>query len=136
MRRCRYRGQSRAHIQHALTAIAVNIDRLSGQPPTQEAPSPVSPPPSRTTLTSARSPGRSPGEPWAPGNSKIPNRQAETTDLGQGSAIYSRSRQLYSGLDCLATSPCGGHSRRANGVVSPADSGVGGNSVEYDKGKR
>ncbi|WP_367139017.1 MULTISPECIES: IS1182 family transposase [Streptomyces] len=32
MRRCRYRGQSKAHLQHVLTAIAVNIARLSSQP--------------------------------------------------------------------------------------------------------
>ncbi|WP_425824708.1 transposase [Streptomyces fractus] len=28
MRRCRYRGVAKAHVQHALTAIAINIDRL------------------------------------------------------------------------------------------------------------
>ncbi|WP_079034945.1 IS1182 family transposase [Streptomyces hirsutus] len=28
--RCRYRGQDKAHLQHVLTAIAVNIERLSG----------------------------------------------------------------------------------------------------------
>ncbi|MFE5890263.1 transposase [Streptomyces sp. NPDC056462] len=38
MRRCRYRGQRKAHIQHVLTAIAVNIERLSALPPTHEAP--------------------------------------------------------------------------------------------------
>lgn len=38
MRRCRYRGQRKAHIQHVLTAIAVNIERLSALPPTEEAP--------------------------------------------------------------------------------------------------
>ncbi|MBE1602900.1 transposase [Streptomyces stelliscabiei] len=38
MRRCRYRGQGKAHIQHVLTAIAVNIERLSGLPPAEEAP--------------------------------------------------------------------------------------------------
>jgi hypothetical protein len=37
MRRCRYRGQGKAHVQHVLTAIAVNIERLSGLPPTEEA---------------------------------------------------------------------------------------------------
>ncbi|MFI8081890.1 hypothetical protein ACIF6L_13975 [Kitasatospora sp. NPDC086009] len=26
MRRCRYRGQSKAHVRHVLTAIAVNIE--------------------------------------------------------------------------------------------------------------
>lgn len=29
MRRCRYRGQAKTHLQHVLTAIAVNIERLS-----------------------------------------------------------------------------------------------------------
>ncbi|MFE2713961.1 transposase [Streptomyces mirabilis] len=43
MRRCRYRGQGKAHIQHVLTAIAVNIERLSGLPPTGEAPTPRRP---------------------------------------------------------------------------------------------
>ncbi|GAB3511344.1 transposase [Amycolatopsis cihanbeyliensis] len=33
MRRCRYRGQAKTHLQHVLTAIAVNIERLSRQPP-------------------------------------------------------------------------------------------------------
>ena len=33
MRHCRYRGQPKAHLQHVLTAIAVNIERLSRQPP-------------------------------------------------------------------------------------------------------
>jgi transposase len=33
LRRCRYRGQPKAHLQHVLTAIAVNIDRLSQPPP-------------------------------------------------------------------------------------------------------
>jgi len=31
MRHCRYRGQPKAHLQHVLTAIAVNIERLSGR---------------------------------------------------------------------------------------------------------
>jgi hypothetical protein len=43
MRRCRYRGQGKAHIQHVLTAIAVNIERLSGLPPTEEASTPRRP---------------------------------------------------------------------------------------------
>jgi len=34
MRRCRYRGTAKAHVQHVLTAIAVNIERLSIQEPT------------------------------------------------------------------------------------------------------
>ncbi|MFE2709950.1 transposase [Streptomyces mirabilis] len=67
MRRCRNRGQGKAHIQHVLTAIAVNIERLSGLP-------------SRTTSANATYPGRSPGGPWAAdlGGSKIPDCQAQT----------------------------------------------------------
>jgi hypothetical protein len=38
MRRCRYRGQQKAHLQHVLTAIAANIERCSRRPPTGEAP--------------------------------------------------------------------------------------------------
>ncbi|GFN01372.1 hypothetical protein Sfulv_61820 [Streptomyces fulvorobeus] len=34
MRRCRYRGQQKAHLQHVFTAIAANIERLSRRPPT------------------------------------------------------------------------------------------------------
>ncbi|MEJ1202568.1 transposase [Streptomyces sp. CCNWLW238] len=37
LRCCRCRGQRKAHIQHVLTAIAVNIERLSGLSPTEEA---------------------------------------------------------------------------------------------------
>jgi hypothetical protein len=33
MRHCRYRGQPKTHLQHVLTAIAVNIERLSQLPP-------------------------------------------------------------------------------------------------------
>ncbi|GAA1366046.1 hypothetical protein GCM10009612_49120 [Streptomyces beijiangensis] len=43
MRRCRHRGQSKGHLQHVLTAIAINIERLSGLPPTGEAPTPRQP---------------------------------------------------------------------------------------------
>jgi transposase len=38
MRHCRYRGQAKAHLQHVLTAIAVNIERLSQLPPGESAP--------------------------------------------------------------------------------------------------
>ncbi|MGW4694804.1 transposase [Kitasatospora cineracea] len=38
MRHCRYRGQTKAHLQHVLTAIAVNIERLSKQAPDESAP--------------------------------------------------------------------------------------------------
>ena len=43
MRRCRYRGQPKAHLQHVLTAIAVNIERLSSQPETEKPSSPRPP---------------------------------------------------------------------------------------------
>jgi hypothetical protein len=42
MRRCRYRGQAKAHLQHVLTAIAVNVERLSRQP-SGESPPPRAP---------------------------------------------------------------------------------------------
>ncbi|MGD3109441.1 transposase [Streptomyces sp. YGL11-2] len=40
MRHCRYRGQPKAHLQDVLTAIAVNIERLSGRSVTEEDSSP------------------------------------------------------------------------------------------------
>ena len=38
MRHCRCRGQPKAHLQHVLTAIAVNIERLSQLPPGESTP--------------------------------------------------------------------------------------------------
>ncbi|MFB7530945.1 transposase [Streptomyces sp. NPDC056178] len=43
MRHCRYRGQPKAHLQHVLTAIAVNIERLSGRSDTEQTSSPRPP---------------------------------------------------------------------------------------------
>jgi transposase len=43
MRRCRYRTEPKAHLQHILTAIAVNIERLSARSGTAET-SPARPP--------------------------------------------------------------------------------------------
>ncbi|WP_461067549.1 IS1182 family transposase [Streptomyces pseudoechinosporeus] len=43
MRHCRYRGRPKAHLQHVLTAIAVNIERLSGRSVTGETFSPRQP---------------------------------------------------------------------------------------------
>ncbi|MHA6757101.1 IS1182 family transposase [Streptacidiphilus sp. PAMC 29251] len=37
MRRCRYHGVAKAHVQHVLTAIAINIERLSSQEPEDSA---------------------------------------------------------------------------------------------------
>jgi Transposase DDE domain len=42
-RRCRCRGTAKAHVQHVLTAIAVNIERLSTQEPTDTARQPRPP---------------------------------------------------------------------------------------------
>ncbi|MDX3434389.1 transposase [Streptomyces sp. ME01-18a] len=72
MRHCRYRGQGKVHIQHILTAIAVNIERLSGLPPAEEAPTPRQP----TALQNYSASARGPGEPQAPDldSSKIPDR--------------------------------------------------------------
>ncbi|WP_369192311.1 transposase [Streptomyces sp. R08] len=47
IRHCRYRGQPKTHLQHVFTAIAVNIERLSGLPPTDEPPHHGHRPPSR-----------------------------------------------------------------------------------------
>jgi hypothetical protein len=43
MRHCRYRGEAKAHVQHILTALAVNIERLSAWSGTEET-SPARPP--------------------------------------------------------------------------------------------
>ncbi|WP_275561333.1 transposase [Streptomyces sp. 5-6(2022)] len=56
MRHCRYRGQPKAHLQHVLTAIAVNIERLSSLPPTEGTPSPRPP----TAFQSGEQTGDSP----------------------------------------------------------------------------
>ncbi|MFF3390126.1 transposase [Streptomyces sp. NPDC002669] len=37
MRQCRYRNQSKAHVQHVLTAIAVNLERIDVHLPTPPA---------------------------------------------------------------------------------------------------
>ncbi|MER6573688.1 transposase [Streptomyces sp. NPDC001093] len=50
MRHCRYRGQPKAHLQHVLTAIAVNIERLSSQPATEGPSSPRPPTAFKTFL--------------------------------------------------------------------------------------
>ncbi|MFD4947867.1 transposase [Streptomyces sp. NPDC058409] len=59
MRRCRYRGQPKAHLQHVLTAIAVNIERLSGRSVTKETSSPR-PPTAFQTLPDLPGPARDP----------------------------------------------------------------------------
>jgi hypothetical protein len=43
MRRCRYHGLGKAHLQHVLTAIAINIERLSEQEPGNSAYRPRTP---------------------------------------------------------------------------------------------
>ncbi|MFJ1936861.1 hypothetical protein ACIOGZ_29905 [Kitasatospora sp. NPDC088160] len=34
MRQCRYRSEDKAHVQHVLTAIAVNLERIGAHLPT------------------------------------------------------------------------------------------------------
>jgi hypothetical protein len=50
MSHCRYRGQPKTHLQHVLTAIAVNIERLSSQSATEEPSSPRPPTAFQTLL--------------------------------------------------------------------------------------
>ncbi|MGW4562046.1 transposase [Streptomyces sp. NPDC004561] len=54
MRHCRHRGQPKAHLQHVLTAIAVNIERLSSQPATEGSSSPKPPTAFQTFLAQRR----------------------------------------------------------------------------------
>ncbi|MEU3462997.1 transposase [Streptomyces sp. NPDC006733] len=76
MRRCRYRGQGKAHIQHILTAIAVNIERLSGLPPNEEALTPRQPTAFQNYLDHRALPRPESWRTWAPDldTSKIPDR--------------------------------------------------------------
>jgi len=72
MRHCRYRGQPKAHLQHVLTAIAANIERLSHLPPDANRPRDHRQP-SRSTSTSTTSSDCAHGEPSA-NDAKIPDR--------------------------------------------------------------
>ncbi|WP_233533954.1 transposase [Kitasatospora sp. SolWspMP-SS2h] len=75
MRHCRYRGQAKAHLQHVLTAIAVNIERLSKSRPPTKAHAHDCRQPSRTTSTNTASHAHAPGEPSAERTTaKIPDR--------------------------------------------------------------
>lgn len=62
MRHRRYHGQPKAHLQHVLTAIAANVERLSRQPPGERTHHDHRQP-SRTTSTSSASRAYVPGEP-------------------------------------------------------------------------
>ncbi|MFF3325571.1 transposase [Streptomyces sp. NPDC002889] len=68
MRRRRYRGQSKAHLQHVFTAIAMNIERLSGAALTRSV---VEQPQKHRVSISIRRPRLSPfpapmATPWPP----------------------------------------------------------------------
>ncbi|MFC8089182.1 hypothetical protein [Streptomyces sp. NPDC057301] len=56
MRHCRYRGQPKAHLQHILTAIAMNIRRLSGRSDTEDVSSPRPPTTFQTFLDQSEIP--------------------------------------------------------------------------------
>ncbi|MFE7525457.1 transposase [Kitasatospora sp. NPDC057542] len=43
MRQCRYRSDDKAHVQHVLTAIAVNLERIGSQLPPAPKPRPRTP---------------------------------------------------------------------------------------------
>lgn len=76
MRRCRYRGQEKAHIQHVLPPSPSTSSASADYRRARKHSRLDDRPPSRTTSTSERYPGRGPGEPWAAdlSNSKIPDR--------------------------------------------------------------
>ena len=57
MRRCRYHGLGKAHVQHVLTAIAINIERLAGQESGNSTYRPRRPTPSSSTSTPTSCPG-------------------------------------------------------------------------------
>ncbi|WP_232544718.1 transposase [Streptomyces buecherae] len=76
MRHCRYRGQPKTHLQHVLTAIAVNIERLSSRSETGEPPSPRPPTAFQTFLDHNEIPRSNPGEPSA----AEPNRPRSPTE--------------------------------------------------------
>jgi hypothetical protein len=94
MRHCRYRGQPKAHLQHALTAIAVNIERLSQLPPATAQPRDHRRP-SRSTSTSTTSSACAPGEPSAkPQRPRSPTESSsEAVDDGLGFS-QARARQF------------------------------------------
>jgi hypothetical protein len=56
VRHCRYCGQPKAHLRHVLTAIAVNIERLSSRSVTEEASPPRPPTAFQTFLDQQRIP--------------------------------------------------------------------------------
>ncbi|MGP3949583.1 transposase [Streptomyces sp. 7N604] len=87
MRRCRYRRQPKAHLQHVFTAIAVNIERLSGLPPTGEA----NPTPTADRLPGLPGPTRDPSAEVLAGrqrltqtDSRSPTESSSVTALSVG----------------------------------------------------
>ena len=97
MRHCRYRGQPKAHLQHVLTAIAVNIERLSQLPPARAHPRDHRRP-SRTTSTSTTSSACAHGEPSAkPQRPRSPTESSlvvSPVKVGVGSARWSRPEAI------------------------------------------
>ncbi|WUH66590.1 transposase [Streptomyces sp. NBC_00440] len=102
MRRCRYRGQPKAHLQHVLTAIAVTI-ALSSRPATENAFSLRPPTAFRPSWTSRGCLGQSPGAPSAPDPDQDP-RQGQAPKVTAG-LIQRRMRQ-HRGYGCFRGCGC------------------------------
>lgn len=66
MRQCRYRSEDKAHVQHILTAIAVNLERIDVHLPPAPARNPRNQPHSKASSTGSTSPGPGPGAPPIP----------------------------------------------------------------------
>ncbi|MFI5808625.1 hypothetical protein [Streptomyces sp. NPDC051561] len=67
MRQCRYRSEDKAHVQHVLTAIAVNLERIDVHLPPPACPGvqPLSRASSTGSTSRDRGPGASPPTPQA-----------------------------------------------------------------------
>nr|WP_317453828.1 IS1182 family transposase [Streptomyces sp. CBMA152] len=74
MRRCRYRSRGRAHVQHILTAIAINVERISAQTPVGTELRPDNQLLSRTSWTKEPSHDPGNGAPPADPAHKVPDR--------------------------------------------------------------
>ncbi|MFJ1747911.1 transposase [Streptomyces sp. NPDC088116] len=61
LRQCRYRSEEKAHVQHILTAIVVNLERIGARLPPAPFRQPRNPTAPRASLTGSTSAGPGPG---------------------------------------------------------------------------
>jgi hypothetical protein len=61
MRQCRYRSEEKTHVQHVLTAIAVNLERIDVHLTPAPTRQPRNPAALQDFLTGSASPGSGPG---------------------------------------------------------------------------